>query len=81
MAYVPGDLARLETLADVKEFLDRELAQIAQELTRIDHRKDVLYAEPTRPRNGMIVYADGTEWDPGAGEGFYGYEAGAWVKL
>lgn len=41
----------------------------------------VLGNEPTRVRNGTIVYADGAEWDPGSGEGFYGYENGAWVKL
>lgn len=31
--------------------------------------------------NGDIVYADGTNWDPGSGAGFYGYEEGTWVKL
>ncbi len=40
-----------------------------------------LHAEPARPRNGMVVYADGTDWNPGSGEGFYGRENGAWVKL
>lgn len=38
-------------------------------------------AAPEKPRNGMLVYADGTEWNPGVGAGFYGYQAGAWVKL
>lgn len=42
---------------------------------------DVLTAEPLVPSDGMIVYADGTSWDPGTGEGFYGYESGVWVKL
>jgi hypothetical protein len=41
----------------------------------------VLTAEPTDKANGMIVYADGTSWNPGSGAGFYGYEGGAWVKL
>lgn len=31
----------------------------------------VLYAEPSRTFAGMIVYADGTSWNPGSGEGFY----------
>jgi len=42
---------------------------------------DELNAAPDKPRNGLIVYADGTNWNPGSGEGYYGYEAGAWVKL
>lgn len=41
----------------------------------------VLHVEPEKPVDGMIVYADGTNWNPGSGVGFYGYEAGAWVKL
>lgn len=36
---------------------------------------------PSSPSNGEMAYADGTNWDPGSGEGFYGYEAGAWTKL
>ena len=42
---------------------------------------DELNAAPPRPRNGLVVYADGTNWNPGSGEGFYGYVNGAWVKL
>lgn len=42
----------------------------------------VLTAAPSSPANGMIVYADGTSWDPvGKGGGFYGYQAGAWEKF
>ena len=56
--------------------LARALAE-AQELAMLQ----VLHVEPIRLRDGMIVYADGTDWDPGSGEGFYGRQAGAWVKL
>lgn len=41
----------------------------------------VLTSAPASPANGMIAYADGTSWNPGSGQGFYGYEGGAWVKL
>ena len=41
----------------------------------------VLAVEPTRPENGMIVVADGVNWNPGAGAGAYERRAGAWVKL
>ena len=40
-----------------------------------------LHAEPAKPRTGMTVLADGTDWDPGSGAGFYGYYGSAWVKL
>ena len=34
-----------------------------------------------KPRNGDIRYADGTNWDPGSGEGIYAYTNDAWAKL
>ena len=37
---------------------------------------------PTKPRDGDIRYADGTNWNPGSGgEGIYAYFAGTWNKL
>ena len=38
---------------------------------------------PTRPREGDIRYADGTNWNPGSGEGIYFFNktTSAWVKL
>lgn len=41
----------------------------------------ILTTEPSSPSNGMIVYADGTSWDPGSGEGIYGRVAGSWIKM
>lgn len=38
------------------------------------------YVAPFRPYDGMKRYADGTQWDPGAGEGEYIYYAAAWHK-
>lgn len=38
--------------------------------------------EPAKPSKGMIVWAVGTNWDPGAGEGLYVYnQAGTWDKV
>jgi hypothetical protein len=42
---------------------------------------DVLSAEPEHLFDGMVRFADGTNWNPGAGRGVYCYSAGAWVKL
>ena len=40
-----------------------------------------LAVAPTKPREGWVAYANGTNWNPGAGAGVYEYRAGAWVKL
>lgn len=65
------------------EFLYRELERISQELELIrTGHYDITYVEPSKPRSGDIRYADGTEWNPGAGEGLYRYNIGGyWVKL
>lgn len=42
---------------------------------------EVTTVAPTRPREGMIRFADGTDWDPGSGRGLYQYVSTAWVKL
>jgi hypothetical protein len=36
---------------------------------------------PTSVTEGMLRYADGTEWNPGSGKGVYIYNGTAWVKL
>lgn len=70
----------------LKAWLADQLRRIAAEFREPQPkvvRLAVLGTEPARPRDGMIAYADGTNWDPkGDGtEGFFGYEDGSWVKL
>lgn len=36
---------------------------------------------PSKPRAGLLVEADGTNWNPGSGAGLYIYRAGAWVFI
>ncbi len=80
MAYTPEVFPRGQDLA---EYLQRELLRIAAEFTLLEEGrgKPILYVAPTKPRDGMLVYADGTAWNPGSGEGFYERRGGAWVKL
>jgi hypothetical protein len=40
-----------------------------------------LHAEPAKPRLGMVVYADGANWNPGSGEGLYIYKSGGWTFI
>lgn len=67
---------------NLAEFLDRQLRLISIANQALNEGViDPVNVEPTNKRDGMIRYADGTDWNPGSGEGFYGYENGAWVKL
>ena len=37
---------------------------------------------PAIPVEGMIAYADGTNWNPGGtGVGYYRYHSGGWVRI
>lgn len=72
----PLDLEGL--LSYVQEELDSIRRDLVESST-IELRP--IYAEPTKLREGMLVFADGTVWNPGGGKGVYTYSSGAWVKL
>lgn len=85
MAYNPPSFASMDNIdvEELRRMLELEFQRVAEalaETTSVELRPTG--TEPQRPRAGMIVYADGTNWDPGAGEGIYIYtEAGQWAKL
>ena len=56
-----------------------DLQDTVDELTR--SFIDVTYVAPAKLQEGMIRFADGTRWNPGAGRGYYSYENGGWHKL
>jgi len=78
--YIPAAPPR-QVSPEVQQYLDQELRRIADAINRDVLFLPTLTAEPASPADGMIAYADGTVWNPGSGEGFYGYEGSAWVKL
>lgn len=63
--------------------VQREFERLAQELraTQPSILLDKINKVPDKPRNGMIVFADGTNWNPGSGAGYYGYKGGVWAFL
>lgn len=81
MSYRPGPVP--EGLPQrVQRYLRDELRRIEVQFSSLDNlRLPALAAEPDKYADGDVVYADGTNWNPGSGAGFYGREAGAWVKL
>ena len=80
MRYVPSAVPNEG--AGLRRWLADELRRVAASLAEQESvQLAVRGTAPTRPADGMIAYADGVLWNPGAGVGFYGYESGAWVKL
>ncbi len=67
---------------DMLQWIVENFRSIASDLNeKLDNPTRMLYAAPARVKEGMIVLADGTTWNPGSGAGFYGYYGGAWHKL
>jgi hypothetical protein len=65
------------------DFVHRELQRVSENLELIEQGRflPIRYTAVAKPREGMLVVADGTSWNPGAGAGLYEYKAGLWVKL
>lgn len=78
MSYRKGNIP--SEPAQMPSTVDRELSSIQREW---DAARDFvflnpLHAQPGRLFDGLVVLADGTDWNPGSGAGYYGYQSGAW---
>lgn len=65
-------------------WLNDELSRVARESTEpsvTGMRFKTLNVVPPRVYEGLTVLADGTNWNPGAGQGVYTYYGAAWHKL
>lgn len=67
-----------EAVAHLQERV-RELNEVVLNLVNSLFYKT--HVEPARLQDEMIRNADGTDWNPGSGEGLYQRLSGAWVKL
>ena len=67
------------------DYLVSELNRLGDILFNLDtFRLEPTNVAPTKPRDGDIRYADGTNWNPGSGQGIYAYiddGSPAWEKL
>lgn len=61
---------------------EEELRQVGAAMVDDFIELTVLHAEPAKRFAGLMVYADGSDWDPGSGEGIYRYNiAGSWIYV
>lgn len=81
--YTPRQIPVGGNLEELKQWLAVELGNIQTEQNgAVDGvLLKPVYAEPKKFREGLTVLADGTQWNPGAGQGVYTYYAGSWKKL
>lgn len=74
--YSPGRVQSQDVQAEL-EAVSRE----TETPTVIYLKLTQLNAAIAKPEDGMLVYADGTNWNPGSGEGIYAYYNSTWNKL
>jgi hypothetical protein len=68
----------------LRSWLAAQLRQIADALGRPEVasiRFGPLAAQPEHYVEGDLVFANGTDWNPGSGAGLYERRGGAWRKL
>ena len=80
--YEPGPLPT--DGEDLGIYVVTELKRLGDVLfNQATFRLERTHEAPTRPRGGDVRYADGSNWNPGSGEGIYFFNetSSAWVKL
>lgn len=81
--YVPGNPP--SNPADLGRWLREELERLAGALQAPSQLMalEISHAPPQRlPADRVtLAFADGTNWNPGAGAGVYAYYSGTWNKL
>lgn len=64
------------SIQDVAAYLQTQFNEVQLALRNISADLEaypVLTKPPSRPKEGMVVFADGVNWDPGSGRGLYTY--------
>lgn len=72
-----------QDVASLPAYLAREFGNVANGFNDPANSLQLnpLGVAPGKPRTGLVVYANGSTWNPGAGAGVYVYTGAAWSKL
>lgn len=82
MPYNFSHVPEISDVSELRSYLEEELRKISETFNEQDSVElRASHHAPAKPREGMIIHADGTAWNPGSGAGTYRYQAGAWIKV
>lgn len=64
-------------------FLEQEHRNIAHSIAQSEQMLALQpqYTKPKRYTDGCVCFADGVNWNPGAGKGLYVFHSSVWNKL
>ncbi len=82
MSFLPSSTSAT-TVADLRNWISNELVRVSNAFTTSSQTTTllVLTAAPAKPQIGQVVFADGSNWNPGSGRGLYYYDSGGWVYI
>jgi len=82
MSFLPSSTSAT-TVADLRNWISNELVRVSNAFTTSSQTTTllVLTAAPAKPQIGQVVFADGSNWNPGSGRGLYYYDTGGWVHI
>lgn len=79
--YTPDPIDAVKDLQELLSYLVREQQKISAAMATIGTQQyPELSKEPSR-RSGTIAFADGTNWNPGSGRGFYAFFNNSWNPM
>ena len=65
---------------ELPPYIKAELNRVSSSVNDLaDGHIDKTHVEPSKPRTGDKRYADGSDWNPGQGEGLYFYDGTEWI--
>lgn len=80
MKYSPSPTSA-SSVTDLRDWANRETQRIAVALNFSAQTTIPFHtSEPAKPQLGMVVLADGVEWNPSNGRGLYYYDSG-WIHI
>lgn len=80
--YTPDPITGVKSVEELMNFVVQEYQKISDFLEGVLTKEiPELSKEPLKPRERMIVAADGIQWNPGSGKGIYTYLNGKWLPL
>lgn len=82
MSFSPSSTSAT-TVTDLRTWVSQELIRVSNAFTTSAQTTKiiVLNAAPAKPQTGQVVFADGTNWNPGSGRGLYYYDTSGWVFI
>lgn len=76
MSYRQAPTGNTAVDAELRKLSNVLQAAVFDAITLVEHN-----AAPDKTFDGMTVLADGTNWNPGSGQGVYTYYNSTWNKL